>query len=472
MRRTALFVLVTILLGTALGCFTRDHNEELRERTLVAALGEESGCISGASGQVNEREAFNAAIRGILEEHAEYELLMYEKHLYGYINSHELPPGVNPLAATADDIDNYLAQVDPIAAPAAILVYWRTKPKREENTSLCAGLVLSGKRMIVQSSPVSESEKLAELLKFDRATDARAATPRSLQPSQAAARLPMDLKALSRALLPPRIAAAIEARRVKTLLVIPIGEIGAAPFPALPLPGGHQLIDFADVVIAPGFYTLRYPTAEAAVRSSNPMLIIGDPFLANDPKWNFPPLPGARLEVQQVGELFGKQPLVGTAATKAKVVSALRARPGPQLIYFATHAIADPVNPQDGSFLALDGGNLYTRDIGKLHLKGSPLIVLSACQTGLGKVFDGPGIFGMALAWQYAGAGNVVISMWNVPDLPTRDLMIDFTRRVQRGEHTTTALSQSMRTLRSRDSETVDWAGFSVFGDLPMKTAP
>ena len=184
---------------------------------------------------------------------------------------------------------------------------------------------------------------------------------------------------------------------------------------------------------------------------------------------NFPPLPGARLEAQQVGKLFETRPLVGNEATKARVMSQLRAQPGPLTIYFATHAIADPVNPQDGSFLALSGGKLYTREIGKLDLKGRPLVVLSACQTGLGKVFDGPGIFGMALAWHYAGAGDVVISMWNVPDLPTRELMVAFTRLIRRGEHTTTALSEAMRAVRSHDSETVDWAGFSVFGDLPMK---
>ena len=99
------------------------------------------------------------------------------------------------------------------------------------------------------------------------------------------------------------------------------------------------------------------------------------------------------------------------------------------LIYFATYAISDSKNPQDSSFVALRGGNLYTRQVEKFKLKGRPLVVLSACQTGLGKELAG-GIFGMALTWRFAGADAMVISLWNVDDEVAHDLMLNFMKRV------------------------------------------
>ena len=104
----------------------------------------------------------------------------------------------------------------------------------------------------------------------------------------------------------------------------------------------------------------------------------------------------------------------------------------PHLIYFATHGISDSVNPMDQSFLALRGGHLYGRDIKRLRSTFyrefvNPVVVMSACQTGLGKVFEG-GVFGLARAWHYAGAWQVVMSLWNVNDQATQALMTRFMR--------------------------------------------
>jgi CHAT domain-containing protein len=166
--------------------------------------------------------------------------------------------------------------------------------------------------------------------------------------------------------------------------------------------------------------------------------------------------------------LFGRKALVGKAATRQAVVAELNSQPSPKLIYFATHAITDTVNPQDGSFLALPGGNLRTREIGKLKLTGHPIVVLSACQTGLGKVFDQGGIFGMARSWYYAGAGPVVVSLWNVPDIATRDLMGAFSAHLET-ETPAEALAQAMQQVRKVHPDPRDWAGFTVYGGLALK---
>jgi CHAT domain-containing protein len=136
------------------------------------------------------------------------------------------------------------------------------------------------------------------------------------------------------------------------------------------------------------------------------------------------------------------------------------------VIYFATHSVTDPKNPQDGSFLALAGRHLYTREVEKFKLKGRPLVVLSACQTGLGKIFTDGGIFGMALTWHFAGAGTVVTSLWNVNDAATHDLMIDFMARVQQVPPAR-AMADAMRHQRTNYPRYADWASFSVYGGLP-----
>lgn len=421
-----------------------------------------------------EREStlFRLAVPGMLKQHASMEYMMWRKHLYGTIYG-DPPPLDNPLLTTQNELSAYLDSVKQSATPGGILVYWRSDLGYGRSSDLCVGLVLPGRRMLVEASPLSDAGKLKDLLNFDRATDARAATlrkPMNAVPPIRTNPKPVDLATLSRALLPPVIANALEQHRVKSLLVVPIEGIGGVPFAALPIRDGATLIDYATVEVAPGFRALQdLAGSDSTVSARDQMLIVGDPDLTNNPVWIFPPLPGARLEAEQVANLFGKRPLIGKDATRQAVVTTLTSRPTPKLIYFATHAIADPVNPQDGSFLGLTGANLRTREIGKLKLTGHPLVVLSACQTGLGKVFDQGGIFGMALAWDYAGAGAVVMSLWNVPDLPTRDLMFEFSSRLSKGELPAEALAGSMRTVRQHDPDPRDWAGFTVFGGLPLR---
>ncbi len=419
-----------------------------------------------------ESEFFTLAMPGILDQHAFAEYRMWRKHLYGTIYG-EKPPSDNPLLSTQAAVANYLNTVADFASPGGILIYWRSQPEYRSASQLCVGLALSDRRMLVEASPVADASTLTSLLRFDRVSGARVAIPRSgpSEPRDRDAAKPMDLVALSRALLPPTIAAALSARRVKSLLVVPIQAIGSVPFAALPLPSGGTVIDYSSVTMAPGISGLRFggDATPRTITTTDAKLIIGDPDLTTNSTWIFPPLPGARQEAQTVAGVFGERALIGRAATRKAVVTRLTARPTPRLIYFATHAIADQVNPQDASFLALTGANLRTREIGKLRLSGRPLVVLSACQTGLGKVFDEGGIFGMALAWHYAGAGAVVMSLWNVPDLPTRDLMTEFSRRLQT-ETPSEALAGSMRMLKQRDSLPNHWAGFTVYGGLPHRS--
>ena len=252
--------------------------------------------------------------------------------------------------------------------------------------------------------------------------------------------------------------------------MVPIENLGKQPYAALPVnPAGDPLINYTSVTVAPSL--LPYAPRGHARRfgaGRKRSLVVGDPDLSQDPKWVFPDLPGAQREANHVASLLGVSPLIGSAATHLAVLNALKDPRGLDFIYLASHAVSDPVNPQDASFIALKGANLYTREIEKIKLAGKPLVVLSACQTGLGKEFNA-GIFGMALAWYYSGANAVVMSLWNVRDDATHDLMVDFMGRAS----TTSpdmALAEAMRDQRKSWRDYRDWAAFVVYGALP--TAP
>jgi CHAT domain-containing protein len=76
-----------------------------------------------------------------------------------------------------------------------------------------------------------------------------------------------------------------------------------------------------------------------------------------------------------------------------------------------------------------DDGYLRTSEVFNLRL-GAPLVMLSACESGLGKVKNGEGVIGLSRAFMYAGAPTVGVTLWSVADKPTAELMTDFYQRL------------------------------------------
>lgn len=239
----------------------------------------------------------------------------------------------------------------------------------------------------------------------------------------------------------------------------------------------------------------------------------------------FTPLPGTAEEAEALREVLTK-PVVrtGTDATKA----ILRTLHGPSILHIATHGFflddqaksaggrgleleanaplpaappseatntknADsntinlPNNPLVRSGLALAGANadLTTRADGiltaleasALDLYGTDLVVLSACETGIGSTRVGDGVYGLRRAFVIAGAETQVMSLWKVDDAATRDLMIAFYTELRRGG----ARSESMHKVqlgmlgRKEAAHPYFWASFIVSGNpepLPSQSAP
>jgi CHAT domain-containing protein len=109
-----------------------------------------------------------------------------------------------------------------------------------------------------------------------------------------------------------------------------------------------------------------------------------------------------------------------------------------RVIHIATHGLLNAERPQfSGVVLSLVGnktgdGFLRTDEIFNLKM-GSPLVMLSACETGLGKERKGEGVIGLTRAFMYAGAPTVGVSLWSVNDASTALLMADFYKRMLTG---------------------------------------
>jgi len=145
-----------------------------------------------------------------------------------------------------------------------------------------------------------------------------------------------------------------------------------------------------------------------------------------------------------------------------------------RILHVATHGLLNTERPQfTGVVLSLVGnrdgdGFLRTDEIFNLRL-GSPLVMLSACETGLGKERRGEGIIGLTRAFMYAGAPTVGVSLWSVSDKSTADLMTDFYKRLLTKQ--SPAPPAAMRAAQvamiegKKYSAPFHWAPFVLVGD-------
>jgi CHAT domain-containing protein len=147
-----------------------------------------------------------------------------------------------------------------------------------------------------------------------------------------------------------------------------------------------------------------------------------------------------------------------------------------RLLHVATHGLLDSERPQfTGVVLSLvgnrDGGDgfLRTDEIFNLRLVGAQLVMLSACETGLGKEKRGEGVIGLTRAFLYAGAPSVGVSLWSVADRSTADLMSDFYKRLLTKQSPTPPAAmraaQQQMIAGKKYSAPFYWAPFVLVGD-------
>lgn len=321
----------------------------------------------------------------------------------------------------------------------------------------------------------------------------RTADPRGV-PEQALA------AELSRLLLGP-VAGLLKDRR---LAIVPDGALHLLPFAALPSPEpgggvGEPLLVRHEIVTLPSasvLAALRLPRA-LQPDPAREIAVIADPvFSADDPRVERPApaaapagapafqrLPATRREAEVIAALrpAGRVRLaLDFAASREAVLSGDLA--GWRVVHFATHGVLDLERPAL-SGLVLSGvdaagrprdGFLSLGDVYSLRL-GADLVVLSGCETALGREVRGEGLLGLTRGFMYAGAPRVLATLWPVRDRATSELMSRFYRALlEEGMPPAAALRSAQLSLRAdrRWRAPYFWAAFTLQGDWLPSTNP
>lgn len=311
----------------------------------------------------------------------------------------------------------------------------------------------------------------------------------------------------------------------KKILLSPDGDLNLIPFGALVDEQGRYLVEnYLFTYLTSGRDLLRM---QVRAESTQGPVVFADPLydskivlgnLSTQGNENtvsrafdfsnarFPPLPGTAEEAKALREILPNvKVLTGAQATKI----ALKLMNGPSILHIATHGFFLPdqqlepmtrrgatrglgIGGDDSSILktarienpllrsglafaganqrqngGVDNGILTALETAGLDLRGTKLVVLSACETGVGEVKVGDGVYGLRRALVIAGSESQVISLWQVSDAATRDLMVGYYKRLQAGQGRAEAMRQvQLEMLQSpQRSHPFYWAAFIQSGD-------
>jgi CHAT domain-containing protein/Flp pilus assembly protein TadD len=277
--------------------------------------------------------------------------------------------------------------------------------------------------------------------------------------------------------------------RNKIVVIVADGALHYLPFETLMPPGGRFLGEDFTVAYVPSASVLAELPAPSGVRRKE-LLAYGNPYFGPGPPrpataqdvvrgldvrdgLRLTPLPNTRYEVEGIAALYPTSMStthLGRAATKTSVQQENLTEY--KRIHFATHAFIDERRPERSGIVLSSAGQedgvLRINDILALKLNAD-LVVLSACQTGLGKLMRGEGISGLTRAFLFAGTPRVVASLWNVNDAATTDLMKTFYRKMQDGLAPARALQaaklEMMRSGVAAYRAPYFWAAFVLVGE-------
>jgi CHAT domain-containing protein/tetratricopeptide (TPR) repeat protein len=290
---------------------------------------------------------------------------------------------------------------------------------------------------------------------------------------------------------------------VSHVILAPDSKLNLVPFEALVDPRGQHAVQNYLVSYLTSGRDLLALAPRATPRS--PAVIVAAPDYGPLPPpgtaiASFTPLSGALGEAADLQSYFLTPPVTGERATK----SALSALAGPALVHVATHGFYarsrpqprsaspsssrdifgdgllpleppsptdDPADGLDHSGLAMAGANrdpsgiVTAREIAGFDWWGTQLVVLSGCETGVGAVPSGEGVYGMRRALVLAGTASQVVSLWGVDDASTRKLMRNYYAELARGTGRAEALRRAKLELLRQNHHPYYWAGFIPAGD-------
>jgi CHAT domain-containing protein len=262
-----------------------------------------------------------------------------------------------------------------------------------------------------------------------------------------------------------------------SVVIAPDGRLCAVPFAALPggKPGTYLIEEMAIAHVASARQLVELRSRKQPAAKGGLLALGGadyGPAAAGVRGWS--DLPATRREARRLGDIYRSafsesrpRLLQGADASRAGLLRALAGGDRPRWLHLATHGFFRPpastkarsaslaadlpelavtYSPQLLSGVVLAGANrdpaantLTAEEVGSLDLRGCELVVISACETGLGAAAGGEGLLGLQRAFHIAGSASVLASLWQVPDEATQVLMERFydnlwSKKLPRGE--------------------------------------
>ncbi len=296
------------------------------------------------------------------------------------------------------------------------------------------------------------------------------------------------------------------------LFISPDGALNLLPFAALRDRKPRYLLETYTITYLTSGRDLLRPSS--AILTAPRITIFANPTFqrrsAGKPaSWTFAALPGAEQEARAIAKLIANSTLyVGEAASETR----LKNLPAPEILHIATHGffaqsrLPQPA-PNSRGLVAVGGSNAVTApdELGSLmrsglafadantggtadddgiltaleamslDLRGTRLVVLSACDTGIGEVRVGESVYGLRRVLTLAGAESQIMTLWEVGDVATRDLMTAFYRHLTDGFSAADALRSAQLEMvkGTRWSKPRFWAPFVAAGqtETPIFTA-
>ncbi len=203
---------------------------------------------------------------------------------------------------------------------------------------------------------------------------------------------------------------------------------------------------------------------------------------ASEIQWS--DLYGTELEVTEIDTILKNSSwntsiLLGKYALESKIKSLN----SPSILHIATHGyffssqVIDEYDALLNSGIVLAGVNdikpyldsengvLTAYEASELNLQNTELVVLSACETGLGSLFTGEGVYGLQRGFKIAGAKSIMVSLWKVDDEATQKLMTEFYRNWLAGKSKRQAFKEAQNSLKEKYKQPYYWGAFVMIGE-------
>jgi CHAT domain-containing protein len=269
-----------------------------------------------------------------------------------------------------------------------------------------------------------------------------------------------DAKQLFDRLISPTLIAV----KTRNLTIAGHGVLHYLPFAALN-DGKNFLAERFSLSFLPSASTIQFIGKDSTAAITGNILAFGNPNLGNS-KYD---LPGAEKEARIVARTLPHSMVF--LRKDANKTNLKENAAGFRYLHFATHGVFEKKKPLDSALLLspegdgdIQSGKLTIGDLYTMHLDAD-LVTLSACESGLGEIGNGDDLVGLSRGFLYAGARNIVSSLWQVGDEATALLMETFYKNLREGQERAKALLNAQREVRHRGFDhPYYWAAFQLTG--------